>query len=702
MAQQYYPPANFQGIAISSSEIGLSWFNLSEYKQIEIRKDTTESVFLFGSAEGYTWGGLSPNTEYSFEIQAQYADNSWSGYSDPIYITTYGETLPPQDLEIEVRGAYVELNWTAISLEADETQIFRSDGDHTYDETPLATTWPNVEYFRDETPLSHCWYKLRTKQGINYSDWSEEVECLNYGAPEAVINLAVSKLRPTWSVLTWGVSPTSAPVEKYRIEQWNGTQWIFFCDVPEPYRIKKIIGLEPDTNYKFRIRAENSVGVSSYVEITFTTEERDTLFFESKTKEKEIVYVATIFTEPEIIVSSGEYPEAFANLYIETDEINYSAVSRLLSQGLETTAGQIVISATKGITEDDLKSTFFDAGLISKEILIEVYFPETATSFPIVKGLISKIEYREHKIYLSYDDIFSSKKQNIALEKLGKKAIPIAFGTATVEGIISSLPKRQIKLVSHRLDTVFAVAKNDEPIAEANYRVDNRRGILTLHSSIALGEEDKITASIIGNIKNTIPEIFHYLFSPYIDEEKISVLFGVDTFGISANVSEEISSAEFVARLICLRNYAIWQSSGGIAIDHFSKSRSPEFFFLKKEEIIDYQESIDKADKIKKAIARYSTTLDIPEENKIEKVFYDDGEEREFELFGSAGDASYFLDTILPDWTELTRVSFSIPFFIPDLEPAKVIELQGGERILVEKVEVNFSKQKTRIEGIKI
>jgi hypothetical protein len=292
--------------------------------------------------------------------------------------------------------------------------------------------------------------------------------------------------------------------------------------------------------------------------------------------------------------------------------------------------------------------------------------------------------------------------QKIALEKLGKKAIPIAFGTATVEGIISSLPKRQIKLVSHRLDTVFAVAKNDEPIAEANYRVDNRRGILTLHSSIALGEEDKITASIIGNIKNTIPEIFHYLFSPYIDEEKISVLFGVDTFGISANVSEEISSAEFVARLICLRNYAIWQSSGGIAIDHFSKSRSPEFFFLKKEEIIDYQESIDKADKIKKAIARYSTTLDIPEENKIEKVFYDDGEEREFELFGSAGDASYFLDTILPDWTELTRVSFSIPFFIPDLEPAKVIELQGGERILVEKVEVNFSKQKTRIEGIKI
>jgi hypothetical protein len=376
-------------------------------------------------------------------------------------------------------------------------------------------------------------------------------------------------------------------------------------------------------------------------------------------------------------------------------------VSRLLSQGLETTAGQIVISATKGISDDDLKSTFFNADLISKEILIEVYFSETETSFPIVRGLISKIEFREHKIYLSYDDIFSSKKQNIALEKVNNKAIPIAFGTVIVEGIIYSLQKKQIKLAFHRLDSVFNVTKNDEPIAEPNYRIDRRRGVLTFHPGIAMMQEDKITASVVGNIKNTIPEIFYYLFSPYIDHEKISVLFGVDTFGVSANISEEISSAEFVARLICLRNYAIWQSSGGIAIDHFSKTRAPEFFFL-KEELIGYQESVDRADKIKKAVAKYSTTLDLPEENKIEKTFFDDGEEREYELFGSAGDANYFLDTILPDWMELTRVSFSIPFFIPDLEPAKVIEIQGGEKIIVEKVEVNFSRQKTKIEGIKI
>jgi Fibronectin type III domain. len=409
VAQQYYPPFDFQGIPISSSEINLSWVNLTEYKRIEIRRDDTESVFLYGSAESYIWSGLSANTEYAFRIQAQYPNGVWSGYSDPIYISTYGQTSPPQDLEIEVRGATVELNWISISLDADEIQIFRSDADHVYGETPLATVWPNVEYYCDESPLPHCWYKLRTKRGINYSDWSSEVECQNYGAPDPVVNLAVSKIRPTWAVLNWGVSPTSAPVENFKIEEWTGTEWVFFCDVPWPFKTKKIIGLTPDTQYKYRIRSENLTGTSPYAEISFITEERDTLFFESKTKEKEIVYVATIFTEPEIIVSSGEYPEAFANLYIETDEINYSAVSRLLSQGLETTAGQIVISATKGITEDDLKSTFFDAGLISKEILIEVYFPETATSYPIVKGLISKIEYREHKIYLSYDDIFSSK-----------------------------------------------------------------------------------------------------------------------------------------------------------------------------------------------------------------------------------------------------------------------------------------------------
>ena len=703
-------PQNFTAIGISSSEIYLTWVNIDEYDYIQIRRDGVEIHSIGGTLQEYTWGGLSPNTEYSFEIRGHIVEPpSWTDWEGPATAKTWPSMSPPQDVEITERGAVVELTWNSVDLDCDEIEIFRSDSDHNYGETPYATTWPNVEYYQDTSPISHCWYKLRTRTGANYSDWSDEVECQNYGTPTIVDDFYVVKKGATWLVLGWDDPPLeSAPVSTYKFYTWTGSSWQDYTQLPFGYNYLRIENLEPETTYKYKIECRNSQGTSSSSkEVEVTTESQETSIYGQKIVSEDFIYVATINKGggSTIILSSGEYPGSYHGAMIENQDFHCTLNSCVLSEfSNETSGGQIVVSATKGLEEDDLVSTLLAQSNLGCEIKIEIYFPQTQESQTVIRGYVSNIEYRDHKIYISYDDLFFVRLEKIYLPRIGTEPVPMIFGMAVVSGAISSLSKKQIQFASHRIKGVYDLFINDTQIDPDYFSVDYQNGKVTLSPTLSLAEDDDIVASVVelldeeNVLNNSYPAVLMEIFGSYIDQEKISRLIFLAGM-INCGLTDDISTAEFLSRLMRPEGILAWGSGDGLCANFYSLTRAPDVYFLKSE-IKKIEKSYSLADRIKKAVVRYAATSDIPEENRMEQTYNTLGNDKEYEIFGGVGNAYYFLNNVLSDFNNFGRAKIEVPFLLLSLEPAQVIEIEGGDKILIEKIEFRFSEESMRIEGV--
>ena len=708
-------PQNLTAIPLSSSIIHLIWENIDLYDVIEIRRDGTETKTVAGTAQEYIWGSLSPNTEYSFEIRAHLPGaeppDDWTDWEGPATAKTWAESTPPQDVEIEERGARVELSWTITDPNCEGIQIFRSDADHIYGDTPYATVWPNVEFFRDEDPLTHCWYKLRSSYGASHSDWSEEVECQNYGTPNPPASFEVSKQGATWAVLTWEDNLSSAPVAKYEIALWNGSDYDLYTWVPYGFNTLKVEGLTTDTTYKFRIRAYNSKGYStSGLEVEFTTESRETDLFDQKIGAKDMICVARIIgPSGDIIVASAEYPGAYQGAIVDSEGFQYSVSARLLPQPTpEGASGQIVISKTKGLENDDLLSVFFDPDLIGSVIEIQYYFPTSGDSVMVARGFISRIEERDGKIYIAYDDLLISKKGTIILDRSQDNPIPDIFGAAEITGTITSVEKKQVKVASHRIKDVSAVYLNDSLVDDEDYVVDYAHGIVTFGPGITLEEDDEVRAYVVGKpleteeLNNHIASVLAYYFSGYIDEENFTRILLTDT-RVNIGLTEDIDAADFISRLIGPTWMRVWLAGAGLQAKNIDFNRTPALRLLNSE-IKRIEKQINLQDWVSMATVRYSATLDLPAENILRRDYYQEGKEAEFTILGTLGDAHTLTDNILTDTriTQAQRANIEIPFLILSLQPCDIVELESGEKILIEKIEYIFSRQTMKIEGVLI
>jgi len=721
----YLGPSNFEGIPLTNNIARLTWQNNAAYIAIEVCcVDLGQCVNLTGMESQYDWQGLTPGLTYQFSIRASYVDPSqgeggpsWTEY-DYCYVEMIGGVEdPPANLSLLRFHTYAELSWFSFRLDTTAIEIFRSDSSHQYPAEPFASVPPNVEFFRDAAPLAQCWYKIRYRTGEeNFSDWSDEVEYTAPSAPAAVTNFHAEEIRSNSVVLAWAEPTTGGPIGQYEIQMKVGINWVPKATLPYSWNHLLYEGLEPDTQYDFRIYSIGSGG-SSPVPAMLSV--RTLTLSESIIREKRVEgqreFRLTIQKDEEtsIVVFSGESRgiEGYPFQLIETEDITQKLGGEMFSDTIQTGGGQVVVAAIIGEDESALESTFLNFNLIGKKITLDILFGDEIHN--VGNGLISSIELKEHKIYISYDDALSARVGTITPLKVGNEIVPEIWGWADVKITEVESYKKKWRAAMHRIRSIDAVWKNEELIDPSDYYVNYATGEIYFDPSITFEEKDILVARVSGHvdsmdyIRRNPADVFSEYFGEYFDKKISSQNFriegGLTIYPIDLAIDDDIPASEMVGRVCRQFGLLSFQGRDGLAIIKANLDRATDIYIQPDVEVIKAAERKVSQDNLcSKLIIHYGQTVSIPDENRYEKTYRDAGKEKEYDIWGSLNTAYELANDIFPGWDGKERWAFSLPYILWNLWPGKVVEFETGEKIIVENLEFQFSKNQTIIGGIKL
>ena len=709
-----YDPTDFRAIPITTTSVKLTWQNKAIYSVIEITcVELEETVKLYKNQSQYIWPALTPGETYTFRLEACYYETGI--WSDPLFaMITMGETgSPPQNLEIRKWHTYAELSWFSLELNLDAIEIFRSDGDHVYGETALDSVPPNVEFFRDTSPLAHCWYKVRYRVGESYSDWSNEVEYIAPEAPADVTNFVAEEIWADHVVLSWAEPTTGDLPSGYTLYLKVGDLWLSQGSLPYGWNHVLFEGLSPETSYQFRIKSVGPGGGSAGVELTVQTISlAESLELEKSTSESR-QFRLTIGEPAKVVVFSGETgtDDAYPFQLIETEELTLRLGGELFSDNIQSGGGQVVISAIIGEDETALEETFLDFNLIGERLFLDVIIGDNVHR--VGGGLISSVELKDHKITISYDDAMTAKVGTITPEKIGDEIVPEIWGWADVNLIEVDALKKKYKAASHRIKGIDMLWQNEALISSSNYFVNYSTGEVTFGPGVTIEEKDIFTARVNGHVdardyvRQNPADILSYYLGEFFDKKLSSPTFrsdgGLTLYPIYMCVDDDIPVSEMVGRICRQLGLLAWQGPDGLVIRKANSTRPTDIYIQPDLEIIKSAERIVSQENLcSRIIVHYGQQVSIPDENRIEKTYRAIGKEKEYEIWGSLNDAYDLVETIFPAWDGKERWSFSLPYILWNLWPGKVVEFETGEKIVIENIEFQFSKNQTNISGVKL
>jgi len=131
----------------------------------------------------------------------------------------------------------------------------------------IATTWPDVTSYTDYSALSGRSYRYRVRayNTGGYSAYSNIASLVTSGPPTAPKNLAATTLTRSAIGLTW--TNTTADQTELRIERCQGsgcTNFVQIASLAGTATSFTNSGLLARTTYRYRVRAHNALGDSSY------------------------------------------------------------------------------------------------------------------------------------------------------------------------------------------------------------------------------------------------------------------------------------------------------------------------------------------------------------------------------------------------------------------------------------------------------
>lgn len=274
------PPSDLVATVISPNEILVTWTNNDagyNYHIIQVWRKIGVGAYvkiaeLEGWEEMYEDSSLDPSTAHCYKVVGEWVEPpETTADSNEDCGTTYAELAAPTDIVTTVFSDFVEITWKDNSSAEDVFCIERKLGVGAYAE--IDTVPRNMTYYRDTTVVAgnSYTYRVRARENpANYSGYVTGVEVTANSAPAAPAGLAL-EVSANWIRLTWtGVAnETGYKIEKSDTGAFAGEEeeFIIGADVLE-YLAK---GLDPATQYWFRVRAYNGVGNSAY-----TATENDT------------------------------------------------------------------------------------------------------------------------------------------------------------------------------------------------------------------------------------------------------------------------------------------------------------------------------------------------------------------------------------------------------------------------------------------
>ncbi|MBN1446923.1 MAG: fibronectin type III domain-containing protein [Bacteroidetes bacterium] len=274
-------PTNLTAEVLSETEVLLQWEDHADGEENYEVQEQHESggwslvATLGANAEKHGLQGLVPRTHYRFRVRA-IGTNAASSWSNVVEVLT--KTKPAAPLEftcIATDHQTVAMTWLRGSENEEGYEIERKTA--VIDWEIVHTAGPGDGDLKDEHLQASTvyWYRARAVNDVGTSVWVEDT-AVTYPmpVPDIPFGLRAEADGPTSITLTW-VMPSPSYAISFEIEQsLTGDENDFSRISPDAAgrdRAYTVAGLDPETEYCFRIRAVNLSGVSGYSTIECAT-----------------------------------------------------------------------------------------------------------------------------------------------------------------------------------------------------------------------------------------------------------------------------------------------------------------------------------------------------------------------------------------------------------------------------------------------
>lgn len=279
-------PANLGATATSPTQIDLSWTASSDnvgVKDYQVERCTGSGCTNFafaGTATGTTFSdaGRTASTTYRYQVRATDAAGNLSVYSNVASATTQalGDTEDPTAPGLLVTSptlaGQIDLSWGAAGDNVGVTEylVERCTGLACAGFVQIATTSGTTFSDAGLAAATSYSYRVRARDAAGnrgpYSNVGTAVTLAELAAPDTDPPTAPSNLLPTVGGidrirLTWTASIDNVGVKVYLVERCKGLACTGFVQVAAvadgPY---DDTGLEPNTVYRYRVRAKDPAG----------------------------------------------------------------------------------------------------------------------------------------------------------------------------------------------------------------------------------------------------------------------------------------------------------------------------------------------------------------------------------------------------------------------------------------------------------
>lgn len=265
-------PSNLAATTISTSQINLAWSdNANTEDGFKIERKTgaagswSEIAQVGANTTTYSNSGLPANTEYYYRVRAHREGSTLSAYSNEARGVTQFVPNSPKSLSATTTSATsIVLNWVDDSNNEANFEIDRKVAGGSY--SVIASPGANsTSYTSTVVANTQYVFRIRAKNIAGYSSYSNEASAntLPPAAPSGLVALARSTSRIDITWLDNSNNETSFLLQR----SVNGGAYANLVTLGANATSYSHTGLTAGNTYNYRVRSQNTVGVSAWSNI---------------------------------------------------------------------------------------------------------------------------------------------------------------------------------------------------------------------------------------------------------------------------------------------------------------------------------------------------------------------------------------------------------------------------------------------------